>query len=99
MPVTDEALDSDRWRLMDPLSTAYVSASNNLIGLVEEDRRQKDMNRVNYLLRVDEVWSRAYAQWVATSSQDPILLQQLETLRHDCFIKYWCVDAGVDGVL
>jgi hypothetical protein len=50
---------------------------------VNEATRQRDLGKVNYLLRLDEVWSRAYSQWLATSSQDPILLQQLETLRQD----------------
>jgi hypothetical protein len=45
--------------------------------------RQIDFDLVNYLLSLEDVWARVYAQWVATSSQDSILLQQLEALRQD----------------
>jgi len=65
---------------------------------VREDRRQKELDAVNYLLRADEVWSRVYAQWVARSSQDPILVQQLEQLRQDPRYSDLCVqwsDAGL----
>ncbi len=49
----------------------------------EEQDRQIDLYKVNYLMRGQEVWARAYSQWVATFSRDPILLQQLETVRQD----------------
>lgn len=37
--------------------------------------------RVNYLLEPAELWARAYAQFVAVRSGDPILLGQLDALR------------------
>lgn len=35
----------------------------------------------SYLLRRREIWARAYAQWVAVRSKDPVLLDELAKIR------------------
>lgn len=38
---------------------------------------------LRYLLTKQETWARAYAQWVAHRSQDPVLIEQLRKLREN----------------
>lgn len=39
-----------------------------------------DTKYLNYLLQPHEIWARAYAQYIATRSKDPVLLEQLAKL-------------------
>lgn len=80
MPIFDAWFASNAYRELQTLNTRF---SESLTDPGEERIRQKQWDKVKYLLSREEFWSRAYAQWVAISSLDPILLQQLETLRQD----------------
>lgn len=44
---------------------------------------------INYLLRPREVWARAYAQFVATKSQDATMLHQVEDIRRSLSLGRW----------
>lgn len=35
---------------------------------------------VNYLLKVEEIWARSYAQWITQRSGDSLLIEQLEAI-------------------
>jgi hypothetical protein len=48
---------------------------------LQDQLRKDDLSRVNYLLGSNEAWCRAYSQWLAISSQEPALIQQLNNLR------------------
>src|SRR5262249_13642197 len=41
-----------------------------------------DKRHVLYLLDMREIWARAYSQYVAVKSGDPLLLKQLDELRN-----------------
>lgn len=48
-----------------------------------------DQRHVEYLLTPHEVWARAYAQYIATRSERPILRRQLEEMRKTGFGVYY----------
>lgn len=41
-----------------------------------------------YYLRREEQWARAYAQYIATRSADPLLLEQLDAIRTSAHAVY-----------
>ncbi len=43
----------------------------------------------SYLLRPQEIYARAYAQYIATKSQNPVLLEQLKKLQDAKFPTQW----------
>jgi|GEM_PF-1252806 len=48
-----------------------------------------DRNYVNYLMGSREIYARAYAQYIATKSQNPVLLDQLKVLQSAKFSSQW----------
>jgi len=80
MPVLDAGFASSAYRKQQALRTRFSVPRTDPI---QDEIRKVAYNAVDYLLKPYEFWSRAYAQWVATISQDPILLGQLKTLQQD----------------
>ena len=48
-----------------------------------------DQRYARYLLTTEEIWARAYAQWIATRSGDVKLMDQLNKLRGNKMQKYY----------
>lgn len=52
-----------------------------------------DSSYLAYVMRHDEMWARSYAQYVATRSQDPILLAELNAIRNEPYgVTQWADD-------
>jgi len=79
-PVVDAYRTSIAYR---ELQSLRAQLSTPQVDERREENRQFELGRVNYLLRREEVWSRAYAQWVVTSSQDVKLLEDLNILQRE----------------
>ena len=50
---------------------------------------KKRLNHIDYLLGNDEIWARAYSQYITTKTQDKLLLKQLEIWRKHPFPYQW----------
>lgn len=64
---------------------AALAASPQIQGL----RALKQTKHVRYLLKREEQWARAYAQWVATRSADAKLRQQLAAALANDPLRQW----------
>lgn len=58
------------------------------------DRRH--LEYINYLLEPHEGWARAYSQFIAEKSQDPVMLKQVDDIRRAPSISRWSQWASDD---
>jgi len=48
-----------------------------------------DLKYVRYLKRSEEVWARAYAQYIAVRSSDPVMLEELRRVQGSSYPTQW----------
>ena len=86
----DEGFTSISHKMMEPWrqavknSKAYKHLRELGMGpaSIETPLGPREVNKryVMYLLQIDEAWARSYAQWVAVSSGDSVMMKQLEEM-------------------
>lgn len=87
--IHDGTWDADRFRQSAVMKEwiAVVEKSEAFRKLTTIDngyrilKKQKERRHTQYLLKTEEIWARAYAQYVATKSGDAVLLNQLAESR------------------
>ncbi|HEY0007319.1 MAG TPA: hypothetical protein VGB55_01230 [Tepidisphaeraceae bacterium] len=63
------------------VKTLQALSDNPLVALKNGRSVRVPKPYVDYLLQTHEVWARAYAQYIAIESGDPVILQELNSMR------------------
>ena len=74
----------EKWRLAVDGSAATAEISGELV----KTNIQSVRKTCGYYLSRQEQWARAYAQYIATRSGDPVLLAQLDAIRTSAHAVY-----------
>jgi hypothetical protein len=94
--------NSDQLRkLNDLLNTNEIAVMDRGLELYH----QVDHTVVNYYLRPEEVWARAYSQYIAEKSADPQMLSDLAELSKSVYPRQWetedfkPISKAIDGIM
>jgi SPP1 gp7 family putative phage head morphogenesis protein len=74
----------EKWRSAVDASAATAELSGEMVSTKIQHVRKA----CGYYLRREEQWARAYAQYIATRSADPLLLEQLDAIRTSAHAVY-----------
>lgn len=75
--------------LADWVAATDASDAIQSLKVMAPNARGRELRHVRYLLSDHERWARSYAQYIATRSQDPVLLEQLARAQQGRFPAQW----------
>lgn len=78
-------------------SVVNTRAIRSIVKLRSKAKTHEAISYYDYLLQPREIWARSYAQYIAKKSGDPILMDQLQTLKELPYPMQWS-DDDFDGV-
>src|SRR5262245_55706975 len=74
------------------MDAAKSSAAIKQIETKRDTGTTRERNFARYMLTNEEVWARAYSQFIAERSGDPLLLEQLNTALNTGTGRQWTTD-------